>query len=71
MERPIRTLAKAISWQALGMIGMVVIGYAFTGSFAAGGGIAVVSSIVGFLSYFLHERVWSGIGWGRQKTISN
>ncbi len=40
MEKPIRTLAKAVSWQLLGMIVMVVIGYAFTGSVAAGGGIA-------------------------------
>jgi uncharacterized membrane protein len=65
MEKPIRTLAKAVSWQLLGMIVMVVIGYAFTGSVAAGGGIALASSALGFLSYFLHERVWSRVQWGR------
>lgn len=64
MERPIRTFAKAITWQIAGMIVMVAIGYAFTGSFAAGGGIALVSSATGFLSYFLHERIWSAVKWG-------
>jgi uncharacterized membrane protein len=67
MERPIRTFAKAITWQIAGMIAMVAIGYAFTGSFAAGGGIALVSSVTGFLSYFLHERIWSSVNWGRRQ----
>lgn len=70
MEKPIRTLAKAVSWQLLGMIVMVVIGYAFTGSVAAGGGIALASSALGFLSYFLHERVWSRVRWGRSPFAS-
>ena len=68
MESSARTLAKAVTWQILGLIGMVVIGYAFTGSFAAGGTLALVSSAVGFLSYLLHERIWSGVAWGRQTT---
>lgn len=66
MERPIRTFAKAVTWQIAGMIVMIAIGFAFTGSLAAGGGIAAISSLTGFLSYFLHERVWSRISWGRQ-----
>ena len=49
-----------------GLISMTGIGYLFTGSFAAGGKIALVTTTLGFISYFLHELAWRNIGWGRQ-----
>ncbi|PJK29583.1 DUF2061 domain-containing protein [Minwuia thermotolerans] len=66
METTARTLAKALSWQTSGLIVMTLIGYIFTGSISAGGGIAAVSATTGFAAYFLHERVWAGVGWGRR-----
>ncbi|MGF1622469.1 MAG: DUF2061 domain-containing protein [Rhodomicrobiaceae bacterium] len=65
MDRPVRTVAKAISWQALGLITMTAITYAITGSVAEGGLIAVVGAITGMFSFILHERVWTRISWGR------
>jgi uncharacterized membrane protein len=49
-----------------GLISMTGIGYLFTGSFAAGGKIALVTTTLGFISYFLHELAWRKIGLGRQ-----
>lgn len=43
---------------------MTIIGYLFTGSFAASSGIAIAGSIAGFIAYFLHELVWSKVKWG-------
>jgi len=60
-----RLLAKSLTWQLSGLVSMAVIGYVFTGSVAAGGGIAVAGAVLGFLSYFLHEMAWSRITWGR------
>lgn len=65
MESRKRTLAKAICWQVLGLMSMSLIGYLFTGSFSEGGMIAIVGTIVGFISYVVHERVWARIGWGQ------
>lgn len=65
METRQRTVVKAILWTLLGMIVMAVVGLAFTGSIAVGGGIALINAIVGFLSYLIYERVWSQIRWGR------
>ena len=65
MESSKRTLAKAICWQVSGLMMMSLIGYLFTGSFSQGGMIAVVGTIVGFVTYFLHERIWARIGWGQ------
>jgi len=44
----------------------MLIGFLFTSSISASGGIAIAGSIVGFLSYFLHEMVWGKIRWGRK-----
>jgi len=69
METPKRTLAKAISWQLLGLFSMVVIGWLFTGSLTAAGTMAVVTTICGLVCYVLHERAWNRIAWGRAESF--
>jgi len=65
METPTRSLTKALSWQAIGLISMIGIGYVFTGSLMEGGAMAVVTTALGFCTYVVHERVWARIPWGR------
>ncbi|MEM9148505.1 MAG: DUF2061 domain-containing protein [Pseudomonadota bacterium] len=66
MEHPARTLVKALTWQASGLVAMSVIGFALTGSWSVGGQLALVSAATGFALFFLHERIWAGIAWGRE-----
>ncbi|MBU2957822.1 DUF2061 domain-containing protein [Paracoccus sp. 1_MG-2023] len=66
METRRRIALKAVTWQIMGFVVMTAIGFAFTGSVRAGGGIAVVGAVTGFLCYFGHELAWSRIGWGRR-----
>ena len=65
MQSAKRLTLKSITWQASGLIVMMVIGYVFTGSLSAGGGIAITGSLIGFVSYFIHELAWSRIRWGQ------
>lgn len=65
MESPTRTIAKAVSWQLLGLLSMTLIGYLFTGSVTAAGSLAVVTTMIGAVCYVLHERIWNRIPWGR------
>lgn len=65
MDSKFRLLIKAVTWQVSGLVSMMLIGFIFTGSIAAGGGIALAGAIVGFAAYFAHEVVWSKIKWGR------
>ncbi len=65
METTTRLITKSLTWQAMGLIVMTLVGFLFTGSVAAGGGIALASALIGFLSYFMHEMAWSKIRWGR------
>lgn len=66
MDSHKRIVIKAVTWQVMGLIVMTVVGYLFTGSIAAGGGIALVGAIIGFVSYVLHELLWSKVRWGRR-----
>lgn len=65
METRTRSLIKSVLWTLIGLISMVLVGLAFTGSLAVGGGMAAVNAILGFLSYLIYERVWAGVRWGR------
>jgi len=65
METRFRTLIKAAIWQLMGLIVMVGVGWALTGSIATGGGIALINTMIGFLTYVFYERLWARIGWGR------
>ncbi len=65
METGARTLLKSVVWTLIGLVSMALVGLAFTGSVALGGGMALVNAALGFASYLVYERVWARIGWGR------
>jgi len=65
MDSTIRLFTKAITWQIAGFFSMMLIGFLFTGSVAASGGIAFVGAVAGFAAYFVHELIWARIAWGR------
>ncbi|MBV7395796.1 DUF2061 domain-containing protein [Mameliella sediminis] len=65
METRARTLVKSVVWTLMGVVVMAAVGFAFTGSLIAGGGMAVINAVIGFLTYLVYERVWAGIRWGR------
>lgn len=59
-----RSLAKAISWRILGSVDTFLLSWLFTSSVKAAGAIALSEVITKMVLYYLHERAWSGIGWG-------
>ena len=65
MDLPRRTLAKALTWQAVGLVTMTLLGLAFTGSVGQGATLAGASTLLGLGCYVLHERAWARVGWGR------
>jgi len=60
-----RTALKAGIWTLIGLITMSLVGYVATGSFAVGGGMAVVNASLGMAMYVGYERLWNRIAWGR------
>ncbi len=64
-ERPVRSLAKAVSWRVTGSLDTVMLSWLFTQQLSiaiAIGGTEIVTKIV---LYYLHERAWSRVAFGR------
>lgn len=64
-EKPIRSVAKAISWRIIGTLDTLVISYFLTGEVAVAASIASIDFITKMFLYFFHERIWNKINWGK------
>jgi len=60
-----RTIVKALIWNGIGLVMMMLVGFIATGSFAVGGAMAIINTAIGLSMYMIYERVWSRVSWGR------
>jgi uncharacterized membrane protein len=60
-----RTLVKTISWRITGSGATFAISYLITGSVSISGTIALIQLTANTVLYFIHERIWNRIKWGR------
>ena len=60
-----RSLVKTISWRITGSGATFIIAYSISGNFTVSGTIAAIQLVCNTILYFIHERVWNNIGWGR------
>lgn len=67
METKARSLLKSISYRVFASIVTAGIVYCFTGKLLLAVGLGVLDSTVKILVYFLHERLWALIPYGRIK----
>jgi uncharacterized membrane protein len=66
-EKPYRSLAKAISWRVTGTLDTIFISFLVTGKLKAAVSIGLVELGTKILLYYLHERIWNRIPFGRVK----
>jgi uncharacterized membrane protein len=60
-----RSIAKAISWRTTGSIDTFVLSWLITGNAIFAGSIAMTEVVTKIALYYLHERAWTRIRWGR------
>ena len=60
-----RTLAKTISWRTTATLTTMIIVYVFTGKVSLTVGVGLVEVVSKIFLYYLHERVWGKVGWGK------
>ena len=65
-ERPIRSIAKALSWRVVGTLDTLLISYLLTGQITLAASIASIDFLTKMVLYFFHERVWNLVGWGKK-----
>lgn len=65
-ESHARSIVKSITYRVLIVISIFIITLLTTGRLADAAAITGISAITGTIIYYLHERVWSRIHWGRK-----
>jgi uncharacterized membrane protein len=66
MDSAKRSLAKTISWRVTGSGATFLITFLVSGDLKIAGSVALIQITANTLLYFLHERVWNSITWGRK-----
>lgn len=64
-EKPLRSVAKALSWRLIGTADTLMVSYVVTGAIGLATSIALVDFLTKLLLYFFHERIWNHIKWGK------
>lgn len=67
MDSHTRSIAKAISYRMLGSGSTVIIFYLLTGNVSLSLGAGFLDTVVKIGIYFIHERIWNNISFGRPK----
>lgn len=66
MDTHSRSFAKALSWRVTGTIDTLVISLIITQSIKLAAAIGVTEVVTKSLLYYLHERAWLKIAYGRR-----
>ncbi len=67
MDHPKRSLLKAVSWRFFGCISTIVIIYFYTRDIKEAVKVGVGIDLIKMLLYYLHERFWNKVRFGRAK----
>jgi len=62
-----RSLAKAVTWRGTASIDTFLLGWLITGQAAWAGTIASIEILTKIVIYYVHERIWERVAWGRPK----
>ena len=66
-DTPVRSLAKAVSWRVTGTIDTFLISWLITGQVLLASGIALTEIMTKIVLFWLHERVWNKVHWGKSQ----
>lgn len=66
-ERHVRSVVKAVSYRFLAMIVTMLIVFVFTRKLALSIGVGLVELLAKIFFFYIHERVWGKISWGKHK----
>ncbi len=62
-----RSLAKAISWRTAGTVDTIVVSLLITGRLTLALSIGFVELFTKICLYYLHERIWNRVSFGKVK----
>jgi uncharacterized membrane protein len=66
-ENHYRSLIKAVSWRVTGTLDTILISFLITGKIKLAVSIGFIELFTKICLYYLHERLWNKISFGRMK----
>lgn len=66
METHARSLMKTLPWRMAATSTTIILVFLFTGNLVLSAGIGFAEAIVKTLVYYLHERMWNKLNFGRE-----
>jgi uncharacterized membrane protein len=69
MDTHSRSFAKAVSWRITGTLDTVLLSWLITGSINLAAAIGITEVITKSLLYYLHERAWVRVRFGRRERV--
>ncbi len=64
-DKSYRSFVKAVSWRLTGTLDTIIISFLITGKAKWAFSIGVVELFTKITLYYVHERIWNNIGFGR------
>jgi uncharacterized membrane protein len=70
-EKHSRSLLKAISYRIISITADSIAAYFFTKDVLLSAGIVIFINSYSTILYYIHERIWANIHWGRKAPQQN
>ena len=64
-ESNTRSLVKTVTWRLTGSSATFLISYLISNNLSMSGTIAVIQLTANTVLYYLHERIWNKLNWGK------
>ena len=68
MESHIRSITKAITWRTGGTVVTFGVAWILTRRFELAAQIGVLDTIIKLAAFYVHERVWNRLNFGKKKS---
>jgi uncharacterized membrane protein len=65
LESNVRSIIKSICWRITGSSATFFIALLMTGDLTTSSVIGIIQIISNTILYYIHERIWNKIHWGR------
>jgi uncharacterized membrane protein len=61
-----RSWGKSVTWRLVAVISTFFVGYFMTSSWQFATSLTIISNLINFVLYYMHERIWLQVRWGRE-----
>jgi len=65
-DTQVRSILKTVAWRLIATTTTMIVAYVFTGEVILAVEIGSVEAIAKIVLFYVHERVWERVRWGRR-----